>query len=310
MTSNGKRISVIIPTHNRKETLRKNLLSLLHQSLDPEDYQIIAVDDGSTDGTDGMVCSAFEKELNSRIDYVKQSNKGPCAARNRGIQIAAGDILLFINDDTLSDQHLLELHLRKHLANMEKNVSVLGQVAWSDGCPVTPLMKWLSHGGPLFGFHKIQGQNEVPWHFFVTSNVSLKKEFLSQIGPFDEDFREAHDDTEFAWRANKNGMRLIYCEPALTYHLHPQSLAEVTRKMVLVGEMTHLLIRKHPELMEHFKKSLRQRWVFKLLIDGFGIEFWDKICGKLENRWIIHRLFTEVLRYYYLQGFHYRKLSP
>jgi GT2 family glycosyltransferase len=212
-----------------------------------------------------------------------------------------------MNDDAIPDPCLLELHLKKHLACPQEGIVVLGNVDWSPETPVTPFMRWLTHGGPQFAFHLIKGQVEVPWHYFVTANVSMKKNFILRNGRFDEDFLGAHEDTEFAWRAKGNGMRLIYCEDALVFHLHPQTLDEVTQKMVLVGQMTSLLLHKYPELMGHFRKSLHQRCFFKLPIEVFGIAFWRRICEKLENRLIIHRLFIEVLRYYYLKGYRQRE---
>ena len=298
-----KKISVVVPTHNRKEILKRTILSLLQQSLNPHVYQIIVIDDGSTDGTEDTILRHFGRNLQDPILFLRQPNKGANAARNWGIEHANANIILVINDDAIPGSNLLELHLQKHLTYPRGNIAVLGNVEWSPETPATPFLRWLTHGGPQFAFHQIRGQQEVSWRYFVTANVSLKKTFILENGPFDEDFLGAHEDTEFAWRAHKNGMRLIYCEDALTFHLHPQTLAEVTRKMVLVGEMTHLLLQKHPELISHFRKSLRQRWVFRLLINSLGIGFWRKICMELEPHWAIHRLFTEVLRYYYLQGY-------
>ncbi len=307
MTARDKKISVIVPTHNRKEILKRTLFSLLAQSLRPEDYQVVVIDDGSTDGTGETVLENFKQNLEPSICYLRQTNRGPGAARNLGIAKAAGEILLFINDDTIPDSRLLESHLNQHRIHPGEEFAVLGQVIWSDESSVTPLMRWLDHGGPLFGFYKLKGKQEVEWNFFVSSNISMKKAFVSRNGPFDEDFMEAHDDTEFGWRARGKGMRLIYCEDALAFHLHPQTFAKVTQKMVLVGQMTSLLLHKYPELMGHFRKSLRQRWFFKLPIEVFGIGFWNRICEKLENRLILHRLFIEVLRHYYLQGYHERE---
>lgn len=302
-----KKISVVIATHNRKQILRRTLFSLLDQSLKPGDYEILVADDGSSDGTDEVMRLDFSGDLPTPISYLRQPNKGPGAARNLGIKNAAGDLILFMNDDMSPDQRLLKIHLDEHLARPDAEVAVLGRVAWSGEQPISPLMRWLDRGGPLFAFHRIRGKTEAPWHFFVTANVSLKRQFLSEVGPFDENFREAHDDTEFAWRAKKKGMRLIYREDALAYHHHPLTFVEMTRKMDLVGRMVCLLLRKHPDLSDHFRKSLRQRLIFRHLINAAGIEFWNRVCMRLENRWAPHRLFTEVLRYHYLRGYHSQK---
>jgi len=308
MTSADKKISVIIPTHNRKEILEKTVESLLHQSLPPQANQIMVIDDGSTDGTEEMIHTHFERDLGDRIGYWKQPQKGANPARNWGIQNAKGHIILFINDDTVPDRDLLEVHLKEHSIFPEEEVAILGHVAWSHDQISTPFLRWLDHGGPQFIFHEIKGKREVPWYYFVTANVSIKKAFVSRMDPFDEDFM-AHQDTEFAWRAHQKGMKLLYNESALVYHFHPRTFDEMRSRMVLVGEMTRLLVHKHPDLTDHFKRSLRQRKIVKFAVQALGMNFWNWTCRKMEPRWIVHRLFREVLRCYFLQGYHSREQS-
>jgi glycosyltransferase involved in cell wall biosynthesis len=88
-------ISVIIPTHNRKDLLRRCLAAATSQ--DYPDYEVIVVDDGSTDGTGAMVRREFPQ-----VRYIRQErNRGPAAARNRGIKVATGEIIAFTDDDCL-----------------------------------------------------------------------------------------------------------------------------------------------------------------------------------------------------------------
>ena len=89
------RFSVVVPTYNRVSTLRQCLKGLLIQ--DHPDYEIIVVDDGSTDGTAEVLMQEF-----SSIRYFQQKNAGPAAARNRGLQAATGEIIAFTDDDCLT----------------------------------------------------------------------------------------------------------------------------------------------------------------------------------------------------------------
>jgi glycosyltransferase involved in cell wall biosynthesis len=87
-------ISAVVPTFNRIATLRQTLTALAAQ--DYPDYEIIVVDDGSSDGTGDVVTREFPA-----VRYVRQPNRGPAAARNVGIRAALGDIVAFTDDDCL-----------------------------------------------------------------------------------------------------------------------------------------------------------------------------------------------------------------
>lgn len=86
------KFSVVIPTYNRAATLRQTLTALMAQ--DYPDYEIIVVDDGSTDDTRAMIAREFPQ-----VRYIYQQNRGPAAARNRGIAHARGEIIAFTDDD-------------------------------------------------------------------------------------------------------------------------------------------------------------------------------------------------------------------
>ncbi|MGH2568470.1 MAG: glycosyltransferase, partial [Bacteroidota bacterium] len=90
------RFSVIIPTYNRVTKLRQCVESLLAQDVDPEQYEIIVVNDGSADGTTDYVRSL---RGDRRVRLIEIPNSGPARARNRGTQLAEGSILAFTDDD-------------------------------------------------------------------------------------------------------------------------------------------------------------------------------------------------------------------
>src|SRR5688572_9224279 len=116
-------MSVIIPTHNRSNLLRKSLESLSRQTLDRDLFEVVVVDDGSTDDT-RCVC----KEIASDFDlkYVYLTKAGNASAKNAGIFASKSPILFFFDDDDVADPKLLAEHLRVHEANPEPEVAVLG----------------------------------------------------------------------------------------------------------------------------------------------------------------------------------------
>lgn len=251
-------ISVVIPSYNRKDILVKCLNALFEQTYPKDNFEIIVIDDGSTDGTEVSINGAME-ESPIELKYFKQENKGPAAARNKGIQNASNEIILFLGDDIISSPTLLEEHSRLHMQYPENNTAVLGYVTWADDICVTPFMKWLEHGGPQFAFNLIK-KNIADYRFFYTANISLKREFLLKNGMFDEDFHYAcYDDVELGYRLAKKGLKISYNKNAVGYHCHSTSLVEYEKRMFNTGKSLRLFLDKHPELIKKCKPTLLRR---------------------------------------------------
>src|SRR6185369_12217861 len=118
-------LSVLIPTHNRAAKLRQCLDALRNQTLAPTSYEIIVVDDASTDET-GSVLQHIEGVRTFR----QPRNGGPAAARNVAVRAARGRYVLFIDDDILVSPTTLAQHLAAHREAGEDHVAILGKVIW------------------------------------------------------------------------------------------------------------------------------------------------------------------------------------
>lgn len=249
-------ISVIIPTHNRKEILVKLLKALFHQSVPKEHYEIVVVDDGSTDGTETFIQSTLQSSP-VEIRYFSQSNKGPAAARNLGIRQAKGDIVVIIGDDISVTSTFIEEHEKSHSNHTDMLIGILGYITWSPELTVTPFMHWLENGGPQFSYYQIEQRTDVTDDivcYFYTSNISFKKKLFENYGFFDEEFPyAAFEDTELGFRLRKAGLRLLYNKKAIAYHYHPMTLESVSRRMQKVGESMHILFRKQPDIIPVMK---------------------------------------------------------
>jgi GT2 family glycosyltransferase len=230
-----KRVSVVIPTFNRKQVLAKAFQAHLAQSALDEIKEILIVDDGSTDGTESQV-SALASKSSVPVRYCKQSKLGQAAGRNFGIREATGEIILFADDDIIPAADLLAEHLRWHDRYPEPHVVVLGYVTWSPEVRPTPFMKWLGLDGPLFAYAHFRGKKELDFRAFYTCNLSLKTEFLRRTGTFDEDFKSyGYEDPELGYRLQKNGMRLLYNPAAAAYHYKRVTFAEACRRVELAA---------------------------------------------------------------------------
>jgi glycosyltransferase involved in cell wall biosynthesis len=211
-------LTVVIPTYNRAQVLKKALDAYRMQSAPQLVREIIIVDDGSTDGTEAVVLEA-SRESSFPVRYLRQSNKGPAAARNYGIREARSPIVLFTDSDIVPERDLVSQHFEWHKDNPQTSVAILGYVTWPPDPKPTPFMRWYGEEGPLFAYRKFQHKREVAFSNFYTCNVSLKTDFLRTCGRFDEDFKgAAYEDIELAYRLSKAGLRLLYNPRAIAHH--------------------------------------------------------------------------------------------
>ena len=242
------RVSVVIPTHNRKETLQKAIQAYLSQAA-PSDFEILVVDDGSSDGTSQMV-AGFRESGPIAVRYFRQEQRGPATARNLGIREAVGEVIIFSDDDIVPAPNLLSEHLAWHQKYPETSVAVLGYVTWSPEIETTPFMKWCGERGPLFAYAHLAGRTEVGPRFFYSCNISLKTQFLRDNGTFDEEFKSAaFEDTELGYRLAKCGMRLLYNPAAVGYHYQRFSVEDAWRRARRVAAARRIFDRKEASVI-------------------------------------------------------------
>ena len=225
-----KRVTVVIPTFNRKSVLIKAIRAHLAQSALDQVKEIVIVDDGSTDGTESEIALAARNSA-VPIGYRNQPNRGQAAARNVGIEEAKGEIILFMDDDIIPAPNLVAEHLRLHDAYPEHGGAVLGYVTWSPEVRPTPFMNWLGLDGPLFEYGHFAGKTELDFRSFYTCNLSLKTDFLRQAEGFDEEFRGyGYEDIELGYRLQERGLRLRYNPAAVGYHYKRVTFADACRR--------------------------------------------------------------------------------
>ncbi len=235
-------LSVVVPTRNRAGKLARCLAALTSQEPDAE-VQIVVVDDGSTDETEQVIARHPE------VEAVRRPAGGRAAARNPGVEHARAPLVLFVDDDVVITEGLLQRHLDHHRRHPEAEEALIGLVTWAPELDITPHMLWLEDGGPLFSFNTIADPERVDWRHFCTANCSVKRAFLPSPHPFDEDLQRCVD-IELGYRLSLAGMRLRYDAGAVGHHLRVDDPASTRARMREVGKAMRRVHAKHPELVE------------------------------------------------------------
>jgi len=300
-------VTVIIPTYNRADTLRDCLDRLKKQNFIKDEYEIIVVDDGSTDATSEVVEKA-QKKTQVSIQYLYQKNQGQGIARNYGLRYAKGKIIILIGDDILVLPDFIKEHMRYHRKHINENDAVLGFIGWDPRLEVTTFMEWLTNGSAVFGkfgghqfaFEKLEGKKKANYNFFYTSNISLKKSLLKKY-PFDSRFSSyGWEDIELGYRLHKKEKLQLYYNPhAIAYHLHPMDEKGLEKRMKNIGRSAHLINKKYPELKKVPGKL--KKFIFQVLANPVSIFIFKKIRELSKDRFYT-MYFYALSKKYFLEG--------
>ncbi len=174
------KVSVIIPTFNRKDFVVEAIESVLKQSVKP--YEVIVVDDGSQDSTGDII----KKKFAADIVYIYQENKGVSAARNRGIKEAKGDYIALLDSDDLWKKDKLKKHIKFIENHPEYRVSQTDEVWIRNGKFVNPMKKHKKYGGFIF-------DKCLPLCIVSPSAVIIEKNVFEDYGYFDETMPACED---------------------------------------------------------------------------------------------------------------------
>lgn len=252
--THGARISVVIPTLGREQTLRRALDHLEAQTVPPDEFEVILAADAKLTRPD-----ALDHLLEGRkypAQRTRPTRAGASAARNAGWRAATASLVLFIDDDILADPVLIEEHLRWHDEHPAPELAVLGHVRWAKELHVSPFMRWLNHG-IQFNYPSIHGE-ETTWEYFYTANVSLKRKLLECAGGFDEQrLPYGYEDLDLALRLHRRGgFRLLYNRAAGAQHVHPMDLDLWRRRVARIAVSERQFVELHPEIPAYFHDLL------------------------------------------------------
>jgi len=203
-------------TYNRAELLERVLDGCFEQTAPPDSYEVVLVNDGSTDDT-ARVIEQGRRRAPCAFTGVSQSNAGLARARNVGIARSSGERIIFIDDDVLPVPSFVAEHLRSHQAH--PRAIVRGAVVNTESFDRLPAPYWTpaNYSG----------------NFFWTSNVSVPLAALERVGNFSERFREyGWEDIELGLRLREAGLKAVFNRFALVFHHKPPPRSSNVEAMV------------------------------------------------------------------------------
>jgi len=243
------KVSVVIPTCNKKHLLSRTLSSLFSQRPDCSQFEIVVVDDGSQDGTSEILGNPHPVPL---VVERHAETRGRAPSRNTGILRATGEIVVFLDDDMVVGPDFIQAHVTAQ-GDGEKRV-VIGNVSTAPEANGSSVSRYLD----TRGVKKVKDKKNIPPRYFLTNNSSVKREFLLSVGLFDPEFvTYGFEDVDLGHRMGKAGGEFVYAENAESFHIHRHSLNEFLEKKVLCGKSSlRILIDKHPELRKVLRLNL------------------------------------------------------
>ncbi len=254
-------LSVLLPTYNRFDALERTLQALEKQTLARELFEIIVVDDGSSDNTP-EVLHQFAEHTENRFSYaVLKENGGPARARNVCLSMVNTDAVLIIGDDIEPDSLLLEKHLHFHKKHLDEKYAMLGHVSFPEELSASAFMNWLEADGRnyFFNYAELEPGKEAGPIFFYTCNVSVKASLLKKSGWFDESFPYAsHEDLELGYRLADKGMQLVYDPSARGYHWHVLTIEGIARRVYLMGYSAEIFWKKVEDRGSGLRRTARK----------------------------------------------------
>ena len=238
--------SVVIPTYNRQATLQSCLKAVAQQTFPVNDFEVIVVDDGSTDSTEAFCRS---RQFPFAFRYLRQLNAGAGAARRRAVQHARGDFLLLLNDDSIAAPDLLAVHRNAHHNSSPDRVAILGDFRLPSEASNHALTRFLTSSPFFFPQATLQAGQYWEYTYFVTCNLSVARQAVLDVGSFDPQFRVA-EDSDLGLRLSRIGFGINYLPEAAAIHQHlPFTVSDLIHRAEIYGRTQLLLLRKHPALL-------------------------------------------------------------
>lgn len=225
-------------TYNRAALLERVLDACFEQTADS--YEVVLVNDGSTDGTPAVIARAKERAT-CPFTVIEQPNSGLAKGRNAGIARASGERIIFIDDDVLPLPNFVEQHLHTHAAHPLAIVrgGAINVESFDDLPP------------PVWSIGNYSG------NYFWTTNVSVPLATIRAIGGFNEEFAEyGWEDIDVGLRLRFAGVKAVFNKRALVYHYKPRPRSSNVEKMIRQAQAQARTAVQLERLHPHWRTAL------------------------------------------------------
>jgi GT2 family glycosyltransferase len=268
--------SVLIPTHQRRDSLQEALRALARVAYPHDRMELVLVCDGCTDGSASMVRS-LRLPFSTAVLEQGPPNLGPAAARNLAVARARGPFILFLDDDVLASPGLLSEHARAHLEAPDEQRVVIGTLMPPPERR-SPWVQWeLDTVVRQYGQMEAGEYRPGPRQFY-TGNASIRLEQVRAAGGFDTEFRRG-EDVELAFRLQARGLRFVFRRRAAAVHMADRSFASWFRAAYHYGrnDVVLGLRRGRPDMLkaighEFWERNPLNRWLVRAMLRAPGCE--------------------------------------
>lgn len=244
--------SVIVSAYNRLEALKMCLKALLNQTIELNKYEIILVDDCSTDGTKDYIESIIHTEQ-PNIKYIRHPvNQGLAAARNSGILSVSGEYIIFLDCDIIPESDFIEKILFYHAQYPDDKIVVIGNLSFYKNLTDNNNIAYFAQSRYL-GFRTKREMAKIDYsnlssRYFAGGIASMPYSTVKEVGLFDSTFKYyGGEDTDYGIRLGNHGVRLIFGASVKAYHNDPVFLQKYKNKRVEAArEGFKIMLKKHP----------------------------------------------------------------
>jgi GT2 family glycosyltransferase len=280
-------VSIIIPAYGRAERLRTLVAQLLEQELDATRVEILVVDDGSPEPVEPVLTELIGGS-SSTVRVLRRKNGGPAVARNFGAAAARGDLLLFVDDDLSVPRDLVQQHLT---VQQEFGPALVNcALEWKIEAKPEPFARWYRNRTEDWGRARAADGRPVGDRVFEitaplasTANLSIRRADFARLGGFDEGYPYGCEDQDFAGRADRAGVPILFSTRTTAVHVESHNTLRKLCRRQQMGARDTVRFLKRFAVEERLGRPEIARLNDPVSWSGDG----TALAGKKTLRWLI-----------------------